>query len=210
MSRTPETVDPGTTSERSLSDAKQRICSEDGNRWEQGFWYSRPVVNKIYGANNLDLKTQDSRIARLRLQREILLDHHLGNGFSTTPDKLKRKLVLSPRGQKGFLRVSRKWMIRLGGKFENVLVSQVKVLKQALWTSTVHDLMPVILDPDRYDLWLDPGMTDAQVVSELLKPYDARQMRCYPISNRINHVANDDEECCRPVESMPAQNQLFS
>jgi len=36
-------------------------------------------------------------------------------------------------------------MIRLGGKFENVLVSQVKVLKQALWTSTVHDLMPVIL-----------------------------------------------------------------
>jgi hypothetical protein len=36
-------------------------------------------------------------------------------------------------------------MIRLGGKFENVLVSQVKVLKQALWTSTFHDLMPVIL-----------------------------------------------------------------
>jgi hypothetical protein len=33
-------------------------------------------------------------------------------------------------------------MIRLGGKFENVLVSQVKVLKQALWTSTVHDLSP--------------------------------------------------------------------
>jgi hypothetical protein len=43
------------------------------------------------------------------------------------------------------LRGSRKWMIRLGGKFENVLVSQVKVLKQALWTSTVHDLLPVIL-----------------------------------------------------------------
>jgi hypothetical protein len=36
-------------------------------------------------------------------------------------------------------------MIRLGGKSDNVLVSQVKVLKQALWTSTVHDRMPVIL-----------------------------------------------------------------
>jgi len=36
-------------------------------------------------------------------------------------------------------------MIRLGRKFENVLVSQVKVLKQALWTSTVHDRMLVIL-----------------------------------------------------------------
>jgi putative SOS response-associated peptidase YedK len=27
--------------------------------------------------------------------------------------------------------------------------------------------MPVILDPDHYDLWLDPGMTDADVVSLL-------------------------------------------
>ena len=26
-----------------------------------------------------------------------------------------------------------------------------------------------------------------------------RQMRCYPISARINHVANDDEECSRAV-----------
>jgi hypothetical protein len=33
--------------------------------------------------------------------------------------------------------------------------------------------MPVILDPDSYDLWLDPGMRDAMVASELLKPCDA-------------------------------------
>jgi hypothetical protein len=35
--------------------------------------------------------------------------------------------------------------------------------------------------------------------SELLKPYDARLMRCYPVSSRVNHVANDDEECSAPV-----------
>jgi putative SOS response-associated peptidase YedK len=33
-------------------------------------------------------------------------------------------------------------------------------------TSAVHDRMPVILDPDRYDLWLDPGMTNVEAVSE--------------------------------------------
>jgi putative SOS response-associated peptidase YedK len=70
--------------------------------------------------------------------------------------------------------------------------------------------MPVILDPDAYDIWLDPGMKNVSAASDLLRPYDARQMRCYPASTRINHVANDDEECCQPVESMPAQNQLFS
>jgi putative SOS response-associated peptidase YedK len=51
-------------------------------------------------------------------------------------------------------------------------------------TSAVHDRMPVILDPDAYDLWLDPGMNDVSAASELLKPYDARLMRSYPISTR--------------------------
>jgi putative SOS response-associated peptidase YedK len=60
--------------------------------------------------------------------------------------------------------------------------------------------MPVILNPDNYDLWLDPGMKDAETAAEMLKPYDANAMRSYPISSRINHVANDDEECAAQVE----------
>jgi putative SOS response-associated peptidase YedK len=76
-------------------------------------------------------------------------------------------------------------------------------------TSAVHDRMPVILDQDAYDLWLDPGMQDVALVSELLKPYEARLMRCYPVKTRINHVANDDVECLRPVEIADAQNRLF-
>jgi len=76
-------------------------------------------------------------------------------------------------------------------------------------TSAVHDRMPVILDPDAYDLWLDPGMQDVAAISQLLKPYDTRLMRCYPVSSRVNHVSNDDEDCSRPVEMAEAQNQLF-
>jgi putative SOS response-associated peptidase YedK len=76
-------------------------------------------------------------------------------------------------------------------------------------TSTVHDRMPVILDRGSYDLWLDPGTTDVQVISEMLKPYDARLMRCYPVSTRVNHVANDDEECSRPVALAETQHRFF-
>jgi putative SOS response-associated peptidase YedK len=76
-------------------------------------------------------------------------------------------------------------------------------------TSAVHDRMPVILDPDSYDLWLDPGMKDVTVVSDMLKPYDPRLMRCYPVSTWVNHVANDDEECSAPVELAQFQNRLF-
>jgi putative SOS response-associated peptidase YedK len=44
----------------------------------------------------------------------------------------------------------------------------------------------------------------------MLKPLDAEQMRYYPISTRINHVADDDEECSAPVELLEIQNRLFS
>jgi putative SOS response-associated peptidase YedK len=77
-------------------------------------------------------------------------------------------------------------------------------------TSAVHDRMPVILDPCDYDLWLDPGMTNVEAASEMLNPCDARLMRCYPVSTRINRVANDDEECSAPVELAQTQARLFS
>ena len=69
--------------------------------------------------------------------------------------------------------------------------------------------MSVILDPDGYDVWLDPGMTNVAAASEPLKPYDARTMRCYPVSTRINSVVNDDAACSAPVELGRIQDRLF-
>jgi len=76
-------------------------------------------------------------------------------------------------------------------------------------TAAIHDRMPVILDRADYDLWLDPGMTSVEGASEMLKPCDARLMRCYPVSPRINRVGNDDEEFSAPVETTQAQARLF-
>lgn len=77
-------------------------------------------------------------------------------------------------------------------------------------TSTVHDRMPVILDRADYDLWLDPAMTNVEAVTDMLKPYPADHMRSYPVSPRVNNVANDDSECSTPVALAPTvQSSLF-
>lgn len=76
-------------------------------------------------------------------------------------------------------------------------------------TSAIHDRMPVILHPDVYDVWLDPGMQNVATISEMFKPFDARSMRCYPVTTRVNHVANDDEECSQAVEVVESQERLF-
>jgi putative SOS response-associated peptidase YedK len=53
-------------------------------------------------------------------------------------------------------------------------------------------------------------MNDVSAASELLKPFDAPLVRCYPVSTRINSVVNDDDECAVPVELAQIQNDLFS
>jgi putative SOS response-associated peptidase YedK len=74
----------------------------------------------------------------------------------------------------------------------------------------VHDRMPVILRPENYDLWLDPGFKDVQALAEILVPFDAWQMTSFPVSTRINTVANDDPDCIGPWQSSPpAQRALF-
>jgi putative SOS response-associated peptidase YedK len=76
-------------------------------------------------------------------------------------------------------------------------------------TAPVHDRMPVILDPDSYDLWLDPGMRDVSAASKLLKPCDARLMRRFPVSTRLNRVANDDEACSAPFTLWQRTSRVF-
>lgn len=67
-------------------------------------------------------------------------------------------------------------------------------------TAPVHDRMPVILNPEAYDLWLDPAFKNAEELTAMLQPYDSARMRCYPVSARVNDPKNDDLECARPFE----------
>jgi putative SOS response-associated peptidase YedK len=76
--------------------------------------------------------------------------------------------------------------------------------------AAIHDRMPVIVEKDNYDLWLDPGMKDTTALAELLRPCRAQLMRCYPVSKRVNQVQYDDPECAVPITlESSAQRQLF-
>ena len=74
----------------------------------------------------------------------------------------------------------------------------------------VHDRMPVILSPEHYDLWLDPGVKRSTALTEMLIPFDATLMRRYPVSTRVNFVKNDDPECAAAVTdrgTLPAHSR---
>ena len=64
---------------------------------------------------------------------------------------------------------------------------------------TLHDRMPVILAPQDYDLWLDPGIREAERLQSLLHAYPSEEMAAYPVSTRVNNPANDSPECVEPA-----------
>jgi len=74
----------------------------------------------------------------------------------------------------------------------------------------LHNRMPVIVPPDKYDLWLDPDVTDFAAIRDILKPYDANLMRRYPVSRKLNNSRIDDAESASPVKlDTPTQAKLF-
>ncbi len=54
----------------------------------------------------------------------------------------------------------------------------------------IHDRMPVILEPDSWAVWLDPG-TDMSVIESLMAPAAAGVLEAFPVSTLVNNVAND-------------------
>jgi putative SOS response-associated peptidase YedK len=63
----------------------------------------------------------------------------------------------------------------------------------------IHNRMPAILLPDRYDMWLDPEHRDVDDLGSLLGPYPAEEMTAYPVSRFVNNPRNEGPECVSPA-----------
>lgn len=62
----------------------------------------------------------------------------------------------------------------------------------------VHDRMPVILPPERYDLWLDLKANPAQLTS-LLLPYPPEEMSANAVSPLVNSPRHEGPELLEPM-----------
>lgn len=69
-------------------------------------------------------------------------------------------------------------------------------------TSPIHDRMPVILDGDAVDYWLDPREEDTDSLKALLAPAPDDLLVKLSVSQRVNSVKNDDPSCLEPAEAV--------
>jgi putative SOS response-associated peptidase YedK len=85
-----------------------------------------------------------------------------------------------------------------------------------LWTSVVlttsaedavghiHDRMPLLVEPDRYDAWLDPAVSDPEELKRLLVPAAPGRLEAYPVGTGVNNVRNNGPELLEALAVEPS------
>lgn len=64
--------------------------------------------------------------------------------------------------------------------------------------ASIHNRMPVIIEPQDYSMWLDPG-DNPEDVHHLMRPYDPQKMDAYPVSTTVNNPRNDTPDIIDPI-----------
>lgn len=59
----------------------------------------------------------------------------------------------------------------------------------------IHDRMPVILAPEDWDLWLDPGVESADLIQPLLTPWEGDKLLPQSVTKFVNNARHEGPEC---------------
>jgi putative SOS response-associated peptidase YedK len=69
--------------------------------------------------------------------------------------------------------------------------------------SAIHERMPVFVQPEAFDLWLDCANVEAEVAAALIAPAGEALLEVYEVSTVVNRVANDSAALIAPATSAP-------
>jgi len=119
-----------------------------------------------------------------------------------------RQPVYISRGDErmlAFAAISDQWVSPDGEIRESVAIITREAAGEL---ATVHSRMPVFLPKDRWEVWMDPSLQDADRVRTLLEGFQPDQnLRFWPVSDSVNSIRNSGPELIIPIE--PTTETLF-
>ena len=60
-------------------------------------------------------------------------------------------------------------------------------------------LMPAVLKPEAWSLWLGEEPAEPAELKALLAPFPSEEMTCWPVSSRVGNVRNNDANLIEPI-----------
>jgi putative SOS response-associated peptidase YedK len=91
------------------------------------------------------------------------------------------------------------WELWRPGEGEPVQSCTIIVTEANSVIAPIHDRMPVVLEPDVLDAWLDPANGDTESIQAMLRPAPAADWAPNRVSRRVNTPRNDDADLLTPV-----------
>jgi putative SOS response-associated peptidase YedK len=74
----------------------------------------------------------------------------------------------------------------------------------------IHDRMPVILEKEDEEYWLNPDNVEVEPLLKLLRPFPSEKMERYPVSKEVNSSRIDSPDLIKPVsEDKDSSPSLF-
>ena len=92
----------------------------------------------------------------------------------------------------GFAGLWEKWIAEDGSELETCCILTTganEIMKP------IHDRMPVILQPDNYNLWLNRNMHGPHELERLYQPFPADLMVAYSVPDLVNNPRFDSPSC---------------
>ncbi|GAN10248.1 DUF159 domain protein [Mucor ambiguus] len=74
--------------------------------------------------------------------------------------------------------------------------------------SKIHDRMPVILEPDNVDAWINSKVFWSNDVIKLLKPFDG-ELNCHQVTDKVGSVKNDSPDLVQPLDERKSSISHF-
>jgi putative SOS response-associated peptidase YedK len=71
----------------------------------------------------------------------------------------------------------------------------------------IHDRMPVMLPPDKWNTWLDNEQEDLELLGTLLVPAPPSIITMHPVSIDVNRVSNKGASLIDPLPPIPGADQ---
>lgn len=158
------------------------------------FWAKEPKIGyKMINARAETVATKPAFRAAFKSRRCLIP----ATGFYEWKQEEKTKkpynICLKDQGLFSFAGLWEHWE----GEDETIESCTVIVTQADKQVSAIHDRMPVILQREDYDAWIDPEQHDLDKLTALLKP--KVKLTTYPVSTRVNSPRNNDAACVEPI-----------
>ncbi len=96
----------------------------------------------------------------------------------------------------GFAGLWETWRDREGNRLNTCVILTADASPSV---AKVHDRMPILLEPQYREGWLDSEEKDPNVLTDLLRNGRIRELRGYPVSDRVNSPRKDSPRLIEPL-----------